>query len=29
VFLDTVGLLGALNKDDALHEPAAVVLRKL
>jgi hypothetical protein len=29
VFLDTVGLLGALNKDDDLHEPAAVVLRKL
>jgi predicted nucleic acid-binding protein len=29
VFLDTVGLLGTLNKDDDLHEPAAVVLRKL
>lgn len=29
VFLDTVGLLGALNKDDDLHEAAAVVLRSL
>ncbi|MEK7732118.1 MAG: PIN domain-containing protein, partial [Planctomycetota bacterium] len=29
VFLDTAGLLAALNKDDDLHESATAILRRL